>query len=98
MTYSIKGCLHSLKAEIKPYELDAGNADERSIYACFYKSKEFSTDSDRLTVAELLSMNQLPTIGVAVAVNNKVVRKSDWDSAELAQDDNVTVITAVCGG
>lgn len=64
----------------------------------FINQKEFSTDSDRLTVAELLSMNQLPTIGVAVAVNNKVVRKSDWDSAELAQDDNVTVITAVCGG
>ena len=38
----------------------------------FINQKEFSTDSDRLTVAELLSMNQLPTIGVAVAVTTKL--------------------------
>lgn len=60
--------------------------------------KEFSTDNDRLTVAELLKLNNLPTVGLAVAVNNKVVRKSGWETAELCDGDKVTVITAVCGG
>lgn len=64
----------------------------------FLNFKEYSTDSQHLTVAGLLELNQLPTVGVAVAVNNKVVRKVDWASTELAEGDNVTVITAVCGG
>lgn len=64
----------------------------------YLNQKEFSTDSERLTVAALLEMNQLPTVGLAVAVNNKVVRKADWATAELAEGDKVTVITAVCGG
>ncbi len=60
--------------------------------------KEFSTDSDQLTVAELLNQIQSQTAGVAVAVNNKVVRKADWESIMLAEGDQITVITAVCGG
>ncbi len=58
----------------------------------------YSTDSDSLTIAELLEKNQLPTVGVAVAVNNKVIRKALWDSTMLSEGDQVTVITAVCGG
>ena len=64
----------------------------------FLNQKEYSTDSDCLTVAGLLEENQLPTIGVAVAVNNRIVRKADWNTASLAEGDHVTVITAVCGG
>lgn len=60
--------------------------------------KEFHTDSCRLTVEELLKMIQSLKPGVAVAVNNKVVRKVDWESTMLADEDNITVITAVCGG
>ncbi len=60
--------------------------------------KEFSTDSDRLTVAGLLNEIKSQTTGIAVAVNGKVVRKADWQSASLADGDQITVITAVCGG
>ncbi len=60
--------------------------------------KEFISDSDQLTVAELLNEIQSQTAGVAVAVNNKVVRKADWESIMLAEGDQITVITAVCGG
>ncbi len=60
--------------------------------------KEFNTDSNELTVARLLNEIQSKTAGVAVAVNNKVVRKADWESATLADGDYITVITAVCGG
>ena len=60
--------------------------------------KEFHTDSDSLTVTELLNdINSLKP-GVAVAVNDKVVRKVDWKSTLLAEGDQITVITAVCGG
>lgn len=64
----------------------------------FLNKQEFSTDSDLLTIAELLKQNQLPTVGVAVAVNNKVIRKNLWDATMLSDGDEVTVITAVCGG
>ncbi|MDE6276891.1 MAG: sulfur carrier protein ThiS [Muribaculaceae bacterium] len=65
----------------------------------FVNREEFNTpDSVKLTVAELLNQIQSRKDGVAVAVNDKVVRKVDWDSTFLADGDHITVITAVCGG
>ena len=64
----------------------------------FVNQKEFHTDSDRLTVFELLNEIRSFKPGIAVAVNNKVVRKVDWESTMLAEGDKITVITAVCGG
>ncbi len=64
----------------------------------FVNQKEFIADSEKLTVAGLLREVKSTTAGVAVAVNNKVVRKADWESTELAEGDHITVITAVCGG
>ncbi len=64
----------------------------------FVNQKEFLSDSDQLTVAGLLKEIQSQTAGVAVAVNNKVVRKVNWESTTLADGDHITIITAVCGG
>ncbi|MDE6650670.1 MAG: sulfur carrier protein ThiS [Muribaculaceae bacterium] len=64
----------------------------------FVNQKEFLTNSEKLTVVGLLKEIQSPTAGVAVAVNNKVVRKVDWESTMLTEGDQITVITAVCGG
>lgn len=65
----------------------------------FVNQKEFNTDSATLTVEGLLKEIQVNTAtGIAVAVNNKVVRKTDRDSTLLNDGDNVTIITAVCGG
>lgn len=53
------------------------------------------------TVAEFLRTRGLdPTDpkGVAVAVNDEVVRKSDWDTTRLHEGDRVEVITARQGG
>lgn len=36
--------------------------------------------------------------GIAVAVNDTVVRRSDWKQTELADGDHVEVITAMQGG
>ncbi len=64
----------------------------------FFNGKEISVSSQQITVAELLASNQLPPFGLAVAVNNKVVRKADLNSTFLHDGDCITVITAVCGG
>lgn len=50
------------------------------------------------TVARLLCEQKMPETGIAVAVNNKVVPRTQWDSVRLAEGDCVTVIRAVCGG
>ena len=60
--------------------------------------KEISIGSQHITLAELVEQIQLPPVGIAIAVNNKVVRKADWGSTVLRDGDCLTVITAVCGG
>lgn len=36
--------------------------------------------------------------GVAVAVNDAVIRRNDWKAARLADGDRVEVVTAKAGG
>ena len=50
------------------------------------------------TLAELLARESLPREGIAVAVNNKVVPRSEWPTASLQEGAKITVIRAVCGG
>jgi sulfur carrier protein len=38
------------------------------------------------------------TRGIAVAVNNRVVPKSEWANMQLAANDKITVIRATQGG
>lgn len=60
--------------------------------------KEVCVNAQQISIAELTQMKDLPSFGVAIAVNNKVIRKTDWETTFLRDGDNVTVITAVCGG
>ena len=54
---------------------------------------------DGATLSELLRRELgTPADGVAVAVNNRVVPRSEWASATLHEADKVTIIRAVCGG
>lgn len=46
-------------------------------------------------VAELL---ELPAQGVAVAVNNRMVPRTDWAGTKLNEGDALLVIKAACGG
>lgn len=63
-----------------------------------FNQKEIFVSSQQVTVAELVELSQLPSFGIAVAVNDKVVRKADWGSTFLQDGDCITVITAICGG
>jgi sulfur carrier protein len=44
-----------------------------------------------------LSMD-LPSAGVAIAVNNKMVPRTEWDQFILNENDQIVIIKAACGG
>lgn len=56
-------------------------------------------DTDSLTVAELLErLDITQRRGVAIAVNNSVVPRSQWDDHALEEGDAVEIIRATQGG
>ena len=50
------------------------------------------------TLAELLMQEGIATDGIAVAIDNKVVPRSEWPTTRLQAGTKITVIRAVCGG
>ena len=50
------------------------------------------------SITYLLSLQNIPDRGIAVALNNQVVRREQWDTTQLAEGDSVTVIVAAFGG
>ena len=53
---------------------------------------------DELTVSALLDLLGSPRTGIAVARNNRVVRRAEYESDRLRDGDRVEIITAVAGG
>ncbi|GAA4042113.1 sulfur carrier protein ThiS [Nonomuraea soli] len=51
-----------------------------------------------ITVAQAVRELTEQTTGVAVAVNDEVVRRGAWESTALDEGDRVEVLTAVQGG
>ena len=62
-----------------------------------YNHTEIEVAED-INLSQFIAAQQIVTKGIAVAVNNKVVRRADWDSRRLCAGDDILVITAVCGG
>ncbi len=58
--------------------------------------KEVNTQ--RTTLADLVAELELPQKGVAVAVDNKMVPRTQWDSYTLSEGLQIVVIKAACGG
>ena len=47
----------------------------------------------------LFSQEQnLPATSIAVAVNNRMIPRTEWDSFVLNDGDHILIIKAVCGG
>ena len=61
------------------------------------QTKQFPTDS--LTVQALLDL-EIPEKqnGIAVAINNTVIPKSDWNSHPIQETDDILIISATQGG
>ena len=59
-------------------------------------NKEVETAAS--TLAQLATQLQLPENGVAIAVNNRMIPRPQWDGFGLQENDNLIVIKAACGG
>ena len=53
---------------------------------------------DGCTVAELASQLAFPEKGIAIAVNNKMTPRTEWNERILQPNDSLVVIKAACGG
>lgn len=53
---------------------------------------------DGCTVAKLATRLALPEKGVAIAVNNKMIPRTQWAERVLQANDSLVVIKAACGG
>ncbi|MCI7118468.1 sulfur carrier protein ThiS [Prevotella sp.] len=56
------------------------------------------TEVKATSLQELATEISLPEKGVAVAVNNRMVTRADWNHTAINDGDNIVVIKAVCGG
>ena len=50
------------------------------------------------TLTQLAPQLELPVQGIAIAVNNKMIPRSEWEKFALQENDNLVVIKAACGG
>lgn len=59
-------------------------------------NKEMETSAANLVL--LVEELGLPLSGVAVAVNNQIVPRLQWDGYVLSEGLNIVIIKAACGG
>lgn len=53
---------------------------------------------DNISVKELLDMQQIAIEGTAIAINNKLVPKNEWNDRILTDGNKITIIRATFGG
>ena len=49
-------------------------------------------------LADLAIQLELPTQGIAIGLNNKLIPRPDWNTQELHENDSLVIIKAACGG
>lgn len=54
--------------------------------------------SPSFTLKQITDDLKLPAVGIAVAVNNRMIPRSDWGNHSLHENDSIVVIKAACGG
>lgn len=59
-------------------------------------SHSFDLKTPLLDILKEISLDQ--SRGIAVAVNNEVVAKSDWPDYKISDKDQITIIKATQGG
>ena len=56
------------------------------------------TELNGSTVADLVRELALPEKGVAVALQNRIVPRTQWEQQSLQEGDSLVIIKAACGG
>lgn len=64
----------------------------------FYNDQTTELPKKNMTIEELATWKDVPAQGAAIAVNDKLIKKSMWSVTQLQPMDKVTVITAAFGG
>lgn len=57
-----------------------------------------TTIPDNITVTELLSFLKIKQNYVAVELNKEIVKRSNWDSTNIKENDQIEIVTFVGGG
>lgn len=55
-------------------------------------------DTRATTLRQLAEELSLPDRGVAVAVSNRMVPRTEWENYQLTEEASVVIIKAACGG
>ena len=63
-----------------------------------YVNGEIKELSGSLSLAELITQLDLPAARVAVELNRNVVRRSDWSTTMLHDEDRLEIVHFVGGG
>lgn len=54
--------------------------------------------TEKTFVAEIMAELNLPASGIAIAINEEVISKSNWSTFKVAENDKILIITATQGG
>ena len=64
----------------------------------FINEKKYSI-KDQNTISEMIRELEIKgNTGMAIAVNNSVIPKKDWENTKLCSGDNILLIHATSGG
>ena len=63
----------------------------------YINQKEIETQ-DSISIKELLDMQQISIEGTAIAIDNKLVPKNEWNDRILTEGNKITIIRATFGG
>lgn len=50
------------------------------------------------TLTQLTTQLKLPAQGIAIAVNNQMIPRIEWEHFSLQENDHMVIIKAACGG
>jgi len=64
----------------------------------FINNKEHNLTQSKNLLEVLTDVNLISQRGIAVAVNNTVIPKSELEKYQLNENDKITIITATQGG
>lgn len=53
---------------------------------------------DNSTVADVATLNNASQTGTAIAVNDVLVRRQQWEATKINPNDNIVIIKAAYGG
>lgn len=56
------------------------------------------TETKAVNLSELAAELALPAKGVAVAMSNKMVPRTEWEQTPLTEGASIVIIKAACGG